>query len=263
MSPDERLPTELDGTRFAAAYRSVCGLARPERYTAAFIFGSVARGEGSDRSDLDVKVVVHEGEPDDGTLHLSHPIIGGVKLDISFNTLARLRDQTRREIEAAQRIPMLAESMIVFDKGGELGRLKEWAAGARPQPAGAADHRWLAFMVYHTNDKVERSLTADPPASLVAMHAGLSALLEIHYQLQGRWWVSSKRLLGDLRAWDAPLAVLVEEFVAVAEPGAKFGAWSRIVDHVLAPLGGRRPIDENGCDCERCAEDVRNLLVLD
>ncbi len=261
MSLGDGQPAELDGTRFAAAYRGILGLARHDCYTGAFIFGSVARDEGGPWSDFDVKVVVRGEKPDDGRLHLSHPIIGGVKLDISFNTLARLREETEREIEAAKRVPMLAESVIVFDKGGELGRLKASAAGARPRPATAADRQWLAFMVYHANDKVERSLTADPPASLVAMHAGFSALLEAHYQLQGRWWVSSKRLLGDLRAWDAPLAVLVEEFVAVAEPGAKFGAWSRIVDHVLAPLGGRRPIDENGCDCERCAEDVRNLLV--
>ena len=263
MSSPEGLQAELDGTRFAAAYHGVLGLARHERYTAAFIFGSVARGEGGPWSDFDVKVVVRGDNPGDGRLHLSHPIIDGVKLDISFNTLARLREDTEREIEAAKRVPMLAESVIVFDKGGELGRLKAWAAGARPRPATAADRQWLAFMVYHANDKVERSLTADPPASLVAMHAGLSALLEIHYQLQGRWWVSSKRLLRDLHGWDAPLAALVEEFVAVAEPGAKFDAWSRIVDHVLAPLGGCCPIDENGCGCEHCTEDLRNLLVQD
>jgi predicted nucleotidyltransferase len=79
MAPPERSPAELDGTCFAAAYRGVLGLARHERYIAAFIFGSVARGEGGPWSDFDVKVVVGGDDPDDRLLHLSHPIIGGVK----------------------------------------------------------------------------------------------------------------------------------------------------------------------------------------
>lgn len=49
----------------------------------------------------------------------------------------------------------------------------------------------------------------------------------------------------------------------------KFAYWSAIIDHILAPLGGRQPIAENNCDCEVCRQDLamlvssRNILMED
>ena len=96
--------------------------------------------------------------------------------------------------------------------------------------------------------------------ALIAMHVGLNELLHWHYQLQRKWWISSKRLLGDLRNWDYRLAALVEDFVATSEVQAKFQFWSAIIDHILEPLGGRQPIAENNCHCDICQRDLATLL---
>lgn len=82
----------------------------------------------------------------------------------------------------------------------------------------------------------------------------------MHYRrLQGRWEVSSKRLLPELRAVDPPLAGLVEAFVATAELHAKFRLWTDIVAYIARPLGGWADA-ENTCDCVVCREDLAALL---
>lgn len=56
--------------RFAEAYRHVQRLERQGRYRGAFIFGSVARGAATARSDLDVKVLVEADNPCTGVASL-------------------------------------------------------------------------------------------------------------------------------------------------------------------------------------------------
>lgn len=242
--------------RFAEAYRSVQRLAGQERYLGAFIFGSVARGEATERSDLDVKVIV---DRDNACGNINHPVISDVKLDLTFISLAQLRRDTEQERTRAVRVPMLAESIIVFDKTGALAELREWARQATPEHATPADFQLLRFSVYHVHNKVARALESDAPAALLAMHLGLAELLDIDRRLQGRWEVSSKRLLSELRTADPPLAGLVEAFVATAGLHAKFRLWTDIVAHIAQPLGGWADA-ENTCDCAVCREDLATLL---
>lgn len=242
--------------RFQPAYYHIQQLTHHDRYLGAFVFGSVARGEATAASDFDVKVVVAE---DNLCSHINHPVIGGVKLDITFGSLAQLNASMQHEIDKGERIPMLAESIIVFDKTGGLERLRQEAMMAQPKLLNQSDVRHLQFLVYHVNDKVERHLDSDPTTALLVMHIGVNDLLHFHYQIQRRWWFSSKRLLKDLRQWDPILAALIERFVATCEVRPKFDLWHAIVEHVLAPLGGRQPIAENNCDCAVCQTDLALL----
>ena len=91
------------------------------------------------------------------------------------------------------------------------------------------------------------------------MHTGLAELFDIDRRLQGRWEVSSKRLLLELRATDPRLAGLVEAFVVTADPHAKYQLWTDIVAHIARPLGGWADA-ENTCDCIVCRADLAALL---
>ncbi|HLZ56474.1 MAG TPA: nucleotidyltransferase domain-containing protein [Ktedonosporobacter sp.] len=247
--------------RFQPAYQCIQRLAQDERYLAAYIFGSLARGEATNKSDFDVHVIINEDNP---CTNINHPMINGAKLDLSFRSLEWLKATTNRDIERRERIPMIAESIIVFDKTNELVKLKEMASQVRPVPIDPSEYQFMQFMFYHGNNKAERNLESDPITALLVMHVGLNEWLKNHYRLQQHWWVSSKRLLADLRTWDPTLAQLVEQFVATSEVHAKFALWSAIIDHVLIPLGGRQPIAENNCDCELCQQDlgmVQSLLA--
>ncbi|HEX6478530.1 MAG TPA: nucleotidyltransferase domain-containing protein [Ktedonobacteraceae bacterium] len=239
--------------RFLAAYQPIQQLAQHERYLAAFIFGSLARGEETQNSDMDVKVIVNEDNP---CSNINHPVINSIKLDLTFISFDQLRAATNREMELRERIPMIAESLIIFDKTGELRRLQESAQQVQPKGITPEEFQFVQFMFYQGNNKAERNLLSDPITALFVMHVGLNDFLKRHYQIQRKWWVSSKRMLADLRSWDPQLAELVESFVATSDVEIKFQFWSAIIDHILAPIGGRQPIAENNCICEVCSKDL-------
>jgi predicted nucleotidyltransferase len=243
--------------RFSKAYKAIQHLERYERYTGALIFGSVATGTHTDNSDLDVKVVVSE---DNLCNNINHPIIDAVKLDITFHSLGQLEGPLDKELEKGERAPMIAGSLIVFDKTGELQRIIEKANQAKPKPFTHADRQLTQFMLYHANDKAKRHLSTDPFSALLVMHTSFNEILKIHYQIQGRWWVSNKWLLSDLRSWDALLVSLIEPFISENNLQRKFKLWSAIIDYVLEPIGGRQPIAQNNCDCEVCRQDLGTLL---
>jgi predicted nucleotidyltransferase len=241
--------------RFRPAVRAIEALVRDERYRAAFLFGSLARGEATEASDVDANVVTIEPV---ACRSINHPRIGGVKLDLSFKSIEQLREQTDEEIGKNQRRPMVAESVVLFDKDGRLTALRDEARRGERKPVDPAEHDFLHFLIYHADDKARRA--EDRAAALWSMDEGLTWLLETHYRLHRRWWVSSKRRLADLRGWDPAMAELVAAFVATAEVASKLALWERIVARVVEPLGGRKPIEETSCGCPTCRADLVALL---
>jgi len=169
--------------RFQAAYQQIKRLESYERYIGAFIFGSLARCEAAEKSDLDVQVLVDEDNPCN---NINHPFINGVRLDLSFVSLPQLKAATKNQIRKRERIPFIAESLIVFDKSGELEKLQEMARQVRPKAITTSDHQFVQFMFYHGNNKVERYLATDPTTALFVMHVGLNDFLQFHYQIHQR-----------------------------------------------------------------------------
>jgi predicted nucleotidyltransferase len=242
-------------SRFGPAVRAIEALARDERYRAAFLFGSLARGEATEVSDVDANVVTAEPV---ACRSINHPRIGGVKMDLSFKSIGQLREQTDEEVAKNERVPMVAETVVLFDKDGQLTALRDEARRVERRPVDRAEYDFLQFLVYHADDKARRA--ADPSAALLSMDEGLTFLLETHYRLRRRWWVSSKRRLADLRGWDPPMAELVAAFVATAEVATKLTLWEQIVARVAEPMGGRKPIEETSCRCPTCRADLGALL---
>lgn len=243
--------------RFMAAVQTIEHLKSHDRYLGAFIFGSLARYEATEQSDCDVQIIVDEDNP---CTNINHPIIDGVKLDLTFLSLTQLKARTEREVEQRERLPIIAEASVLFDKTNQLLALQEQAKQAQPMKTRSEEFQFLQFMFFHGNNKAERNLEHDPVTALLVMHVGLNEFLKYHYQMHQQWWVSSKRLLADLRRWDLPLAQLLEQFVTTSEVQTKFTYWSAIIDHILEPLGGRQPIAENNCDCSVCHHDLSTLF---
>ncbi len=246
--------------RFAPAIAALRALTRHERYRGVLLFGSVAGGTATPESDLDALVLVDDV---DACPNLSHPAIGGVKLDLSFNSLAGLRELLDTQLRDGGRRPMLAGGLILFDEDGDLIALRDRADDARPRPVPPEQGQHIQFLFSHLHDKVARFLTSDPPTAHLSLHLGLGEALDWHYRLRGEWRVSSKWLLADLRRWDAPLADLVARLVATGDLAAKYALWNALVDHILAPLGGRGQITTNICPCPVCTGDLAILMTND
>ncbi len=243
---------------YKKAINKIKALKENDRYLGAFIFGSVARGEITQESDLDVKVVVGE---DNLCKNINHPIVGGIKLDITFQSMEQLKEFTQGEIKKGDWIPMVAESIVVFDKTGELKKLRKFAMKALPKKAGELDYQIIQFTIFHADNKVRRLLKTNQAAALISMGMGMLELTKIHYFIQGRWRVSDKRLFADLEIWDAGLLELLYKFAKVKKIEEKFIVWSKMIDYILKPLLGRQPIAENNCSCDVCKDDLAFFLT--
>lgn len=240
---------------FLTAYRKIEELQKCDRYQSAYIFGSVVRKEQDKNSDLDVMVIVDE---DNNCKEINHPIINGIKLDITFRSLAQIKEINDDVVKKRERLPMLAESIIVFDKNGELKKLKQIYSNMRPK-ATPEDFQQIHFMLYHSDNKAKRNLESDKTTALLALSININDILRYHYHINGKWWLSNKRLLPDLRQWDLKMAKLVEKFVSTSQVDKKYKLWSQILDHVAKPIGGRKEISEINCNCETCKKDLTLL----
>jgi hypothetical protein len=88
-----------------------------------------------------------------------------VKLDVSFRSTAQLRVETEEAIRRRERVPMMAESVMLFDKDGELTRLREEVRRVERAAVDPSEWDWLQFLIYHEDDKAHR--VGDPAAALV------------------------------------------------------------------------------------------------
>ena len=242
---------------FLTAYNNVKQLKKHDRYLGAFIFGSVVRGEQDKDSDFDVIVAIDE---DNDCKEINHPIIKGLKLDVSFRSLKQIEDMDEAVAKKGEGMPMLAESIIVFDKTGVLKKLREKFAKVKPKKATNEDYQLIHFMLYHSDNKAKRNLETDKETALLVLSININDILKYHYQINGKWWLSNKRLLPDLRKWDPEMAILVEKFVSTSQVYKKYKLWSQILDYVAKPVGGRKEIGEINCNCEVCRKDLGLLM---
>jgi|SRR3989344_1928166 len=243
--------------RFKKAIDAVRNLEKDARYFGAFIFGSVARGEAGDASDLDVKVLVDNGNCE----NINHPFIHGVKLDITFLSLGQLEEVQERIVKKGERIPMLAESVILFDKTGGLTELKKKYQKIRPKKYAKKEYNLAQFGVFHADDKIKRAFEKnDFRSTELGMHMNLGEILKVYYRIKGRWWVSDKRLFADLELWDTKLAKLLELYLLESNIQHKYQVWTKMIEHILKPIGGRKGIREINCNCESCKRDLARLV---
>ncbi|MBI2626739.1 MAG: nucleotidyltransferase domain-containing protein [Parcubacteria group bacterium] len=245
--------------RVAKVFSILKKLKDDERYRACLIFGSSVRGEFVKGSDIDVKVVV--GGKDHS--ELNHIRIDGIKLDISFNSIERLREDTEKELERAKRIPIVSESIVLFDKDGKLKDLIADAKKRRlPKKYSKSKHDWVRFVILNEDLKVKRHLHTDPVAANHVMHTGLRDILDMYYEIVGRWHTSNKKTLSDLKKWDPKLRDILTKILSAKNMDDKFTHWTKMIDHILNKLGGRIDIEKTGCDCKICQQDISHLRNL-
>lgn len=234
-------------------------LKEDDRYRACLIFGSTVRGEFVKGSDIDVKVIVR------GEAHseLTHTNIEGIKLDISFNSIKSLQKDTEKELEKAKRIPIVTETIVLFDKDGELKRLATWAKKKMsPKKYSKSKHDWVRFVILNEDLKVRRHLNINPILANHVMHTGLGDVIDMYYQVAGRWHTSNKKTLSDLKNWDPKLQIILMNMLSEKNTQDKFVYWTKMIDHIMTKLGGRIDIEKTGCNCKICKSDVGYLTNL-
>lgn len=196
---------------------------------------------------------------------VSHPRLQGIAVDISFNSFESIERYIHKTLSAAlRRKPWLYDSQILFDKQGRLHESARWVQqNAKPTLHTVDDDEDLQLTCYYALTKAQKFVATAPEVTLLVMQTDLNDLLRRHYKLQGRWWVSNKKLLRDLQCWDPAMYDHLRSFLTTLTIAEKFTAWSHMIDHLLAPIGGRNFAKyESFCGCERCKIDIESILEL-
>jgi len=241
---------------FTKAMNVVKELEKYNRYLGAFVFGSVAHGDATEKSELDIKVIV-EG---DNCENVNTPFIENVLLIITFISFGQLEEQLNSQKKKGERAPVIAESIILFDKTGKLKKLKKKFENSTPQKLRKQDYQMAQFTIFWADNKICRALSAgDDLSAQLGMHAGLNDLLKIHYRINGKWFVGDKRLIIDLKSWDKDLSAKLISYLKESGAGKKYKIWLGMIGHILNPIGGRQDIKESQCTCTSCKKDLKKL----
>ena len=243
---------------FQSTIESLKKLQKQDRYLAMFLFGSAARDEVTEDSDLDVRVVVNENND---CTNVNNFFLNGIKMDITFHSFQQLNEQMNAQTKS-NRVPMVAESIFLLDKTGELESLKQKYRLHKAPEVDAKDFHFRQFLIRHATNKIERNLDKDPLAAMLAMTIGINDMLKIHYELNQKWWVSNKRILRDLDKWDTIAAELLRTFLSTNGVNEKFTVWQNITNHILKQMGTESTTPNYFCDCETCKKDFAALNQL-
>jgi hypothetical protein len=244
---------------FQRAMDVVKGLEKYNRYLGAFVYGSVGRGEANNKSDLDVKVIVNGYNCD----NINSPFIDGIALNITFTSFSQIEKRLNDLAKKGEHIPMLAESIILFDKTGRLTELKENLVNVNPGKLTEKDYHMIQLIIFNAEYKIKRALAdEDNLSAQLGMHIGLNGLLKTHYRISGRWYISDKRLLNNLITWDKDLYETLCSFLNETEIRKKYNIWLKMIDHIIEPIGGKQDIKEINCKCQSCDKDLKMLLDL-
>jgi len=227
--------------KFSSAIQKIKSLEQYPDYESALIFGSIASGSFTKESDIDIVVVTKENRE----FKILHPYINGIKLDLSYRSYSQLSQEMYDQVKKGSRAPMIAGSKILFDKTTRLKKLVKELNEIKPAELTKKDCDDIQFLVYHCNNKIERNINNSPTTSLLTMHTSIQEILAAHYKINRHWLVSSKKMIEDLNSWDQPLLELLTNFLNTSEVVQKIQQWNAIVEHVLSPLGGIKPLNEH------------------
>ncbi len=241
---------------FKSVVEKLISLEKYPEYQSAFLFGSLARGEQEENSDVDAIVITKKGF---NCKNISQPKVSGVKIDITFQSLQQFKKQTQEEIKKGTRIPMICESAILFDKNGKLTKYKSQLRNIKHRGVKKDGYRMLRFLIHHADNKAKRNIKTDPYTAHLALNINLNEIMTFHYRLNKKWWVSNKRMLKDLDKWDSGLAKTLKKFVTELDINKKYAIWEEIADHISIPLGGRFKLTETNCICDTCKKNLSRL----
>ena len=199
---------------------------------AAWLGGSVARGDASSTSDLDITVLL-DGPPAPMRKSLEY---GGWPVELFVHTEKSLRyfadkDQERRQPTMMR---LVGESVVLLDKDGCGARLQqeylaEVAAGPKPLSVDELD-----LLRYTITNLIDDLSDASGDVRLAIASVLWQDAARLLLTGAGRWSGTGKGLLREVSAYDGALAAALMDGVRADDDRLVVA-----VDHILADYGGR------------------------
>lgn len=206
---------------------------------AAFLAGSVVRGEETPTSDLDI-VIITSG--DKGAPYRESFRAFGWPIEAFIHTAESYRDFFASDAKRRRpSLPMMcAEGIILRDQDGQAIRIKEEARGlidAGPEPLSAAETNNLRYAITDILDDLLGSQRHDESLFIAYDLAVTATELILSYHRQ--WLGRGKWVLRAFHRYDPHLAEqLAEALRAFCETGDR-DKLVQFAESALEPVGGR------------------------
>ena len=204
----------------------------------AWLAGSVTTGRATATSDLDVTVLLTEGE-----VHRESLTYDGWPVELFVHTAASVEQFVAQDL--ARRRPTMARLVatgvpLLGDAGDEVRRHCQDVLDAGPPPVPAAD---LELRRYGLTDLLDDLAGAahDEEATAIAI-AVWRETAELALEGAGEWGGTGKWLVRELRALDEQRGTHLTAALDLGLHRALAGeraSLTAVADEVLAPLGGR------------------------
>lgn len=218
--------------RFARALDAIVAdlATRPDLLGVVF-FGSAARGEAKENSDLDLYAIT--GEDTSGSVGR---IAAGVSTETSFASLAQWTARVREERPTIVHAFATGRPVLDRTRGGLAALCEEartlWDRGpSSPSPASILRFRFhLTDLVRDLEEMPEHS-----PATALVASAGIRLALEAQCAMNRSWMPSLRHALADLQPHWPELIAMVER---CADAGFPRSLAREVAGSVLLALGG-------------------------
>lgn len=205
---------------------------------AAFLAGSVVRGEGTATSDLDVVIITDR----EGTPYRESFVRDGWPVEVFVHSEHSILDYFERDIKRYQPSlqQMCAEGLLLRDTDGVGARTKEEARRqleAGPEPLTPEELERLRYTVSDLLDDFTGSVRDEE--TYFISHDLAEASVRLLLLSNSRWPGGGKWILRALRAFDPIMAdKLKSALTGLYKSGDKVGL-EAFTESVLAPMGGR------------------------
>ena len=198
--------------------------------------GSILRRTPHPSSDLDIYV-----------LHLApfrqrlQKFFNGVPAEIFVNPPAAVEGYFTSEQASARPITahMLVNGFVILDQHPVVEQLRRRARDllATPPTLTPAQHTWKRYSASNLLEDALDVASNDPQSAQIFLAQAVFAMLQYHFESNGRFIPRTKELLSQLDALDPPLAALAREFYANGNFAARLVAAQQIADRTVKVRG--------------------------
>lgn len=204
---------------------------------AVFLGGSLALGQASPRSDLDL-VVIKSDEV--GLMERYARYVNDVQVQVIAGPPRQFDIWLEQDRPSGTVVRQLADGQLLLDRHGLGAHFQSQAQeviAAGLEPMSRPQIRSRRFLLTELLDDVS-DCAEDPPRARWLMDTGLALVIETAFLWHQQWTPKGKHALTEIELLDPKLAVLCQDFLSASEPPAQYSAFESLVAHVLAPLGG-------------------------
>jgi hypothetical protein len=192
------------------------------------LFGSWARGNYRDNSNVDLLVIVQEG------YRRTVEVVDNQVFEIVFTTEQGAVDFWQSSPDEAVEFWCVAQ--VLFDRDGTVIRLKAVGAAIRAQGKKPLSDDEYAHLVFDVRDQIKAAQALevdDPTTAKILLHMKVLQLTEVFFDVRQLWTPPPKQRLAIIKQHDLRLYDLIVQFYVASSVPEQIPIARELADHII------------------------------